>query len=157
MTKNKRSKQNSTGRRKRAKESPLPSPGPSRTGPGPLLPVEGIATTAESVVRIEGDRTATNSRPGSPSPELLSSLAHEMRFISDNDPGILYVIDNSILRVWETISESAPGSLVPRDVFVRNAPRKQASGFFDLAKKATREKDWKDVILHGMLLALGMN
>jgi hypothetical protein len=119
--------------------------------------VEGVATTAESVVRIEGDRTATNSRPGSHSPELLSSLAHEIRFISDNDPGILYAIYNNILRVLETISEFAPGSLVPRDVFVWNAPRKQASGFLELAKKATREKVWKDVILHGMLLALGMN
>ena len=136
--------------RKRAK----PSPSPSRTGPPPL-PVEGVAATAESVARIEGDCTASNSRPGSPSPELLSTLVHGMRYVYNDDPGILSVIHNNIQTILETIS--APGSLVPRDVFLRNASRKQASGFLDLVKKAVREEDWKDVILHGMLLALGMN
>ncbi|KAI0253963.1 hypothetical protein BJV78DRAFT_1280684 [Lactifluus subvellereus] len=49
----------------------------------------------------------------------------------------------------------ATKSLVSRGVFLQNASHKQAPGFLDLTKKAARENDWKDVILHGMLLALG--
>lgn len=33
-------------------------------------------------------------------------------------------------------------------------PTKKDHIFLDLAKKALREKDWKDVVVHSMLLAV---
>ncbi|KAI0255372.1 hypothetical protein BJV78DRAFT_761238 [Lactifluus subvellereus] len=161
MVKKKYSEEVSTGRQKRAKAQPenrLPSPGPSRTGyqriqPDPPLPVEDVATeefaTTERVASTEDDRTATNPRPGSPSPELLSIVAHELRFIDDDNPVILYLIHYNLRLVWD--NTPAAESLVSREVFLRNASRKQASGFLDLVKKAAREKNWRDVILHDAL------
>ncbi|KAI0255367.1 hypothetical protein BJV78DRAFT_1279535 [Lactifluus subvellereus] len=157
MTKKKRSEQVSTDRQKRAKaqpENPLPSPGPSRIDhqPGLPLPVEDVAmegfATTESVARIEGDRRETNPRPGPPSPELLSAMTHELRFVTGNEDNtaILYLVYNNLQKVREDLS--APGSLVSLEVFLRNASLKQASDFLGLAKQAARKKDWKDVILH---------
>jgi hypothetical protein len=161
MPKKKRSEGVSTGKQKRAKaepESPSPSPGPSRPG---YQQVEDVATegfaTAESVAMIEGDRTPMSPTPRALSPELLSALIHEMGYIreSEDDPAILTLIHHATEKVLENTPDIE--SLVSRKVFLQNVSRKQGSGFLDLAKKSARNKDWKDVILHGMVLALGMN
>ena len=167
MSKNKRSEEVSTGRPKRAKaepESPSPSPGPSRLGyqqvqADPPLTTEGVATegfeTAESVAMIEGDRTAMSPTPRALSPELLSALMHEMGYIREDHPAFLSLIHVYVERVLRNTPDIE--SLVSREIFLQNVSRRQASGFLDLAKKSARDKDWKNVILHGMILALGMN
>ena len=168
MSKNKRSEEVSTGRPKRAKaepESPSPSPGPSRLGyqqvqVDPPLTMEDVAMegfeTAESVAMIEGDRTAISPMPRALSPELLSALIHDMGYINEDDPVILsHLIYHDVQRVLRNTPDIE--SLVSREIFLQNVSRRQASGFLDLAKKSARDKDWKNVILHGMILALGMN
>ena len=104
---------------------------------------------------IEGDRTAMSPTPRALSPELLSALIHEMGYISEDYPAILSIIHHDVQRVLRNTLDIE--SLVSREVFFQNVSRKRASGFLDLARKSARDKDWKDVILHGMILALGMN
>jgi hypothetical protein len=115
----------------------------------PLVPMADISAT-------EGYPTATDpSRP--PSPESLSKIAAKIaRFLqlqpskSERD-----TIVNIYGIIWSFYDDNppAPEAFVSGDVFNMNLTT-DTSSLFDLVKNAAREEDWKDVVSHGMHLAL---
>jgi hypothetical protein len=52
------------------------------------------------------------------------------------------------------LDNDAPQNIVSLDVFKQNVTRKNASDFRNLVNKAVTEKDWENVVTHGMCLAL---
>ncbi|KAI0247907.1 hypothetical protein BJV78DRAFT_862435 [Lactifluus subvellereus] len=99
--------------------------------------MEGLAT--------EGDPTTTN--PRFPSPELVSIIAQEMVFVEDGDEDITTTMHFILRKVYKQ-NPPVPEGFVAQDVFLRNLSHEKGSDFLDLVKKALREKDWKDVVIH---------
>jgi hypothetical protein len=51
---------------------------------------------------------------------------------------------------FSTSCAAIPEGFVLREVFRKNMKSRNVSSAVELAIKAVREKDWKDVLMHGM-------
>jgi hypothetical protein len=119
-------------------------PFPSTDPPGPM----------EDVAATEGIPTAMDTRL--PSPELLSELAEEfqdLKYPCDRDLVHIYFALRSLYRTAPPV----PKDFVSPNVFDKNITSRNVSDLLHLVKMAVREKDWKDVVSHGMHLALRWN
>jgi hypothetical protein len=87
-----------------------------------------------------------------PSLELVLRIKESMERLSSKDYLVLYTSFDHHYR--QTSGTGAPQGIVSLEVFMKNVTRKDASSFRDLVNNAVTEKDWENVITHGMRLAL---
>jgi hypothetical protein len=153
MTKRGRSKSAFTKISKKARSGPeysscLPSPGPSRIAEEQMQVSSPVPGDDVDISAMEIS-SSVNSRL--PSLELPLRVKKSMEKIGTKDCQMLYVSFAS--HYYQTFETGAP-QIVAMDVFKKNVTRKNVSSFHDLLNNAVTEKDWENVITHGMCLAL---
>jgi hypothetical protein len=151
-----------TNRPKKARVEPAnpspPSPGPSRAdeqqiqvGLGSSVPVNDDTISAIGI-----SPTMTTSESRLPSLELPLRVKKFMERSGSKGCSVLHTLVASHYCDFHTSGTGDPQDtgIVTLDVFMKNVTSKKASDFHQLVNDAVTEEDWKNVITHGMHLAL---
>jgi hypothetical protein len=151
MMKRGRSKSAFTNISKKARIGPYsshsPSPGPSRLSEEQMQVSSPVPADDVDIASMEISPSALSSRLLLP--ELPSRVKKFTEFISSKDYQTLHTY-----IISQYFNAGVPEVIVSLDVFMQNVTCKNATDFRDLVNKAVTEKDWENVITHGMCLAL---